>query len=38
MYCSKCKYEMTEQTSQGDKYYTCPHCGEVKYPVSKDKE
>lgn len=38
MYCNKCKVEMGERTSEGDKYYVCSQCGDVQFQIIRDKK
>jgi len=37
MDCNLCKIEMVENTCEGDKYYTCHKCGNVKLSTPQDK-
>jgi hypothetical protein len=38
MNCNICKIEMIENTCEGDKYHTCPKCGDVKLSSQYDKK
>jgi hypothetical protein len=38
MNCNFCEIEMIENTCEGDKYYSCPKCGDVKISITQDKK